>query len=139
MTAEPEVSNLDQLTPALYSALSPRRRRTVDNIYRRVLASRPAGGEHAAAKRAYTNAALLHIFTGNLLGIIAAVLLAGHFENVAIFHPWPVLVLGLALAAVCLAEEAVGVRQALQVNAYFPKQKSGALALPESSDNPPEV
>jgi hypothetical protein len=91
----------------------------------------------AVAQRSYTNAALQHVFTGNLLAVIGAVMIAGYVEDVPVLDHWPLLAIAALMIASCVAEEIVGVRQAIQVGAYFRTEydrEAAALQEPKPSN-----
>jgi hypothetical protein len=125
---------LAELTPSLHEQLPARRRRAAERNYARLISPRQWGltpeEVRSTAQRAYTYVALAHVFVGNLCGVLGAVLIAGYVEDVSFLAHWPLLGLGIALSVCCLAEEIVGVRQAVRVGAYFRNRYGTSISLP---------
>jgi hypothetical protein len=114
---------LAQLTPSLYGRLAPRRRRVVERQYARLTRAQIFGSApnelKAVAQRAYTSAALQHVATAHLCGVVGAILVAGYVEDVGSLAHWPLVVLGSVLLTCFVVEAVIGVRQAIEVGAYF--------------------
>jgi hypothetical protein len=123
MAEKMQLPALSDLTPSLYQALSSRRRRRVEKQYSRVLSDRLWGLTReelkAGAQRAYSNAALEHIFTGHLCGVPGAILVGGYVEDIPLLKHWALLVLGITLLTYGVGQLVVGMRQAMQVGPYF--------------------
>src|SRR3954465_5395207 len=116
MAKKMELPALSELTPGLYQELSSRRRCRVEKQYLRVLSSREWGLTReelkAGTQRAYTNAALEHVFTGQLCGAPGAILVAGYVEDVPLLEHRALLLLGIAPLVYCVGQLVVGMRQA---------------------------